>query len=105
MGTTTTASRSTLYTRSPGASSAMARSPLGVAMGVSSEAQSQRGHPLLQVWVVGSGGWHLGPTAIGPGTSQQISPGWQHAVAQHRPAGPQRDGLLHGGAPHFPWSQ
>lgn len=81
----------------------MGRSPCGVAMGVSGDAQTHAGQPLSQVPVIGSGAWHL--ISEGPWfTSQQIWPAVQHCPPQQKSV-PEQMPPLHGGVPHVPLLQ
>lgn len=58
----------------------MGRSPDGVAIGVSGEAQGQLGHPAGQDPL--SGVTHMGFADGPPGTTQQMVPVAQHCVPQ-----------------------
>jgi hypothetical protein len=78
----------------------MGRSPVGVAMGVSGDAQTQAEHPGSQV-PMAFGTWHLGGPLTGPGTVQQISPAVQQSLPQQEPPAPQVC-PLQGGVPHVP---
>src|SRR5690349_12498681 len=81
----------------------MARSPFGVAIGVSGETQGQVGQPAGQLSLTGAvqRGGPSGP----PGTTQQSSPGLQHSSLQHCSSCPQLVPAPHSGAPHVPSSQ
>jgi hypothetical protein len=64
----------------------MARSPVGVAMGVSGDVHLQSGaQPIGQV-AVSLGSVQRAPVSIGPCGSQQSWPEVQHAVPQQAPA-------------------
>ena len=83
----------------------MGRSPLGVAMGVSGEAQTQRRQPLGQVPSAVGGVQAGNSTAMGPGTMQQSSPVLQQLSPQQRAPAPQAWPGAQGGFPQRPWSQ
>ena len=78
----------------------MGRSPSGVAMGVSGEAQTHAGQPAGQlpvaVGVTQIGYWACAP----PYASQQSWSGAQHCMPQHAPL---VQVVAHAGVPQVPW--
>ena len=79
---------------------AIARSPLGVAIGVSGDVHLQSGaQPIGQV-PVSLGATHVAPVSIGPCGSQQSCPAAQQLAPQHVSPFPQVD--VHGRGVHVP---